>query len=231
MRKTKSEIDVWRIDLDACPCADQFAWLPADDQLRVTRMGTERLRTRMAATRMALRLILSQYLQTPPAKIAISLTPLGYPFLTPQPSVPNTWFNLTHAEGRMMLAVSSEQAVGIDLEYIHRRVEPEKLAPIVLTDNELGWLQSQPDQLVAFLQIWTAKEAALKLWGTGLQIPAKLVSLDWDRGTACVSLDAKYHAGSSCHLSSIETNRDWLAHLATPAPTSDVNLQDFEWLR
>nr|WP_239062753.1 4'-phosphopantetheinyl transferase superfamily protein [Streptomyces sp. SID13031] len=58
--------------------------------------------------------------------------------------------------------------VGIDLEDRYPR-DITALAHRWFAPTELAWLAGQPEELEAFLHLWTAKEAVGKALGTGLR--------------------------------------------------------------
>ena len=82
-------------------------------------------------------------------------------------------FSLTHTDGLAVCAVgeASDLAVGIDAE----RLRPDKsshhnrIADRFFTEGELACLDEAEDAPLAFLRIWTRKEAYLKRNGTGLR--------------------------------------------------------------
>ena len=78
----------------------------------------------------------------------------------------STAFSLAHTGPRMMLALGS-RTLGVDAE----RERPRDYAALArqsLTDAEHEWFARQPDATLAFLRLWTAKEALLKAAALGL---------------------------------------------------------------
>lgn len=88
-------------------------------------------------------------------------------------------FSLTHTKTMAFCALSSH-VVGIDAETV-RPVLPRVLER-TMNPAELAWIDEQPDRDRAFLQLWTAKEAWVKLTGTGLQGCPKSVVLQFRDG-------------------------------------------------
>ncbi|GAB4312858.1 MAG: hypothetical protein Kow00127_03550 [Bacteroidales bacterium] len=88
----------------------------------------------------------------------------GKPFLNTRPDL---CFNTAHS-GHWVVAAFNSSPVGVDVEEV-RPVNPE-LAARYFTPDELKLFakskDSEPD--VAFLRIWTLKEAYLKFTGSGL---------------------------------------------------------------
>lgn len=88
----------------------------------------------------------------------------GAPFM---PSHPGLWLSISHCRQAVAVAVSDRERVGIDVES-RRRVDGS-LMRRVCSAAELAAVQASPDAVMAFLQLWTRKEAALKLRGTGIR--------------------------------------------------------------
>ena len=80
----------------------------------------------------------------------------------------SSWhFSISHTKNMVACALS-DSPVGLDCETI-RSVDPKVLKRI-LGKGEREWVQSQADPNLAFLQIWTMKEAYGKYTGKGLGI-------------------------------------------------------------
>lgn len=92
-------------------------------------------------------------------------------------------FSLTHTRTMVFCALSA-QPVGIDAETI--RPIRQRVALRTMNPEELAWLEAQPDRDRAFLTLWTAKEAWVKLTGEGLCWQPKRVELTFDGQTVGV---------------------------------------------
>lgn len=88
----------------------------------------------------------------------------GAPYL---PDHPDLWVSISHCRTAVAVAVSSEDRVGIDVEC--RRRIGDGLMERVCAEDELAAVRSAEDSVMAFLQLWTRKEAVLKMRGTGIQ--------------------------------------------------------------
>ncbi len=85
---------------------------------------------------------------------------------------PDIYFNLSHCREAAVCAVSS-QPIGIDVESI--REYKESLARYTMNDSELDVIQSSDNPAREFIRLWTMKESALKLLGTGITDDMKTV--------------------------------------------------------
>lgn len=79
-------------------------------------------------------------------------------------------FNVSHSGGALALAISRSQPLGIDLEHQHRPRRAIELAQRFFAADEAAALSrmSEAERQIAFLQLWTRKEALLKAEGVGL---------------------------------------------------------------
>jgi hypothetical protein len=76
--------------------------------------------------------------------------------------------SLSHTDRLVAVAAGLSGPVGIDLEDRYAR-DVTALARRWFTPAELAWMSVQPEELEAFLHLWTAKEAVGKALGTGLR--------------------------------------------------------------
>jgi len=88
---------------------------------------------------------------------------------------PEIFFNLSHCK-HAAVCVISDQPVGVDVESI--REYKDSLAHYTMNDEELREIESAEHPDVAFIRLWTMKEAALKLIGTGISNDLKTVISD-----------------------------------------------------
>ena len=87
----------------------------------------------------------------------------GAPYL---PAHPDLHISISHCRTAVAVAVSNAGAVGIDIE--SRRKVGDGLLQRVCTPAELDSLHRSNDPTMAFLRLWTRKEAVLKCQGTGI---------------------------------------------------------------
>mgnify|MGYP004525421831 CR=1 FL=1 len=136
----------------------------------------------------------------------IEKTESGKPYFADYPEIQ---FNYSHCR-TMAVCVLSSARTGIDIETI--RPFHERTARRFCCDREWNWLKGQEDQDLAWIRIWTLKEAYLKYTGTGIRTDLKQLDiLDvlesrteqktiWDHGKQ-VSLYAE----------SIQNGREWIS--------------------
>lgn len=147
-----------------------------EEKIRADRFRFDRDRDRFIRGRGYLRSILAECLDTAPEVLDLKKHEHGKLYLEGDP----VYFNLTHSAGAAVIAVSEDHPVGVDLEFVNRKTKVLEVARSVLIDRELDFLEAarveHRDRL--FLYFWTAKEAYLKLLGTGLSLEPKKVALE-----------------------------------------------------
>ena len=78
---------------------------------------------------------------------------------------PEIFFNLSHCK-EAAACVISDHPVGIDIESI--REYKDSLVRYTMNETEVAEIAEAEDPAVAFIRLWTMKEATLKLIGTGI---------------------------------------------------------------
>ena len=122
---------------------------------------------RYVVTRSLVRIVLSDHLGIPPRKIRVSRTDMGKPVV-----MERVHFNVTHSGDLVLLAISEQRAVGVDVERRREVLRVRALMQRWLTEPE----RQQCAELTrrgatvsdAFLRIWSLKEARLKALGVGI---------------------------------------------------------------
>ena len=159
---------VWRLSLDrdASEFARLHAFLSDDERERAARFHFERDRNRFAAGRGQLREVLGELLEIPPSAVRFTYGPQGKPALAHETDLR---FNLSHSQDLALLAVTQNQEVGVDLEFIRPDLDPLEVAPSVFSPDECAVLESLPEEerIPAFYGYWTRKEAFIKALGIG----------------------------------------------------------------
>ncbi len=167
-----AEIHVWQAELDQSEQVLEQMWgvLSVDEQRRVQRFVKEQHSNRALASAAILRHILSCYIGVAPTEISLDRAKGGKPYLLDAGLQHDLRFNLSHSENRLLCAVALSREVGVDIEHHNPSVHFEEIAKRFFAKSEYEFLQSIPSQEHAcrFYQIWTCKEAYVKLIGEGL---------------------------------------------------------------
>lgn len=128
---------------------------------------------RYLITRALVRTVLSFYSNITPKEWRFSKNQYGKPFIDHLLTDVPLYFNVSHTEGMIILAVSLEKEIGIDIENIDREIDWLQLAKKNFSPIEYEQLLalSTNQQKERFFDLWTLKEAYIKACGMGLSIP------------------------------------------------------------
>jgi len=167
------EIDLWHATLSPAQ-ADELAsadLLSEDETDRMMRFHFQKDRQNFLFCRSVLRILLASYLGSSPAELRFAYSAHGKPTLADTPG--NLEFNLSHSNGRFLVAISLARKVGVDIECLNRDVNVLEIAQRFFSAAEREALQALPSarRHDAFFACWTRKEAFVKARGEGLSCP------------------------------------------------------------
>lgn len=191
-----------------------WSMLSDDEIARARRYGTDALRHRYVAGRAALRVTLAGRLGMAPNDVPIRRGPRGRPLL----EAPHTLdFNVTHTRGVALIAHLEREGarVGVDIEGVDRALAHDGLARKFLTARERAAIAGFDDDArrLAFLRLWTCKEAMSKATGEGLSAPFHAFGID-HTGALRVIEGAGSYAPSRWTLHSVAIDPELLATVA-----------------
>ncbi len=166
-------IHLWGITLDGSdPCLAQCrGWLDERERDRAAQRIRAEDGEQFIFAHGGLRAVLSQYLGVGPDEVGFDHGESGKPMLAKDLRDPSgITFNMSHAHGRALIAVTRVQEVGVDLERVRSEVPVENLSRRFFTQSEhTAIMQVPPEQRATkFFRYWVAKEALLKAQGIGL---------------------------------------------------------------
>ena len=129
-------------------------------------------------------------------------------------------FNLSHAEGRWLLAVSP-WPVGVDVERNDRSVDMERVASRIFRPEEIREILTRDgaERRHAVFRAWTGREALVKARGEGmftLSLPGAMV-LDPARELSLEGDDV-----GAWQLVEVPLSGNWCGALAVDGPASTV---------
>lgn len=171
-------------DLTAMDASAPFeALLDTEDRERAARFWFTEDRNRFVIAHAILRLVASHAVGIRPEALEFAGRPrAGFPpRLVAPPGGP--LLSLSHSGRYIAIALGRGFPVGIDVEWPRSLRDVDALAGAVLTEAEARDLAALPpaERTGVFLRWWTAKEAALKVQGTGFATPPDEVALRYDR--------------------------------------------------
>jgi 4'-phosphopantetheinyl transferase len=114
-------------------------------------------------------MLLSHYVGIPTTQLHFETQAQGKPTLMTPSSIP-IQFNVTHTQGMALIALTLQYAVGIDVEWIDRKIHDGDIATRYFSAQESTYLASLPpsERTHRFFGYWTCKEAYLKMLGKGI---------------------------------------------------------------
>jgi 4'-phosphopantetheinyl transferase len=157
--------------------------LSAEERQRKGRFVFSADRHSYLVTHAMLRIVLSKYAPIQPQAWQFVTNGYGRPEIAnADPSAKQINFNVSHAHGLVVVAVTRAPAVGVDVEEVRARPAPAELADRHFTPQEILALQALPEnrQSDRFYEFWTLKEAYIKARGLGLSIPLNQFSFQFE---------------------------------------------------
>ena len=154
------QFDVWRAKGNP-----DSNLLSPEEMERFHAISSQNARQTFLLSRCAINTIVKYYTKDRNFSTGIHAHPGGKPFLI---NLPELHFSLSHTGGEVAI-VFSRSLVGFDMEKSDRRTDFLPLAKRFFTVAELaGIVAAGTNAGPSFLELWTAKEAILKLEGTGI---------------------------------------------------------------
>lgn len=168
-------VDVWLVDPEPQSALELLYLrdlLSCDERRRLERFVVEAPRLRYLISRATLRTTLSQYSNVAPRAWRFATNRYGKPRIDAPFLGDQLYFNVSHCEGLIGIAVARTEDIGIDVENVGRRLDTGLLAPAVFTETERAALAAASDEhrRKLFFTFWTLKEAYIKARGMGLSI-------------------------------------------------------------
>lgn len=159
---------VSRVPQDHMVLSHYLGFLSSAEKLRYDQYHPKAARL-FLISRVLVKTVLADKLGISPHQVNIELHPNGKPFVQGSKAV---YFNLTHSADVIILAVTEEGEIGVDIEQVDREFEWMRVDS-VLAPIEIEWIKenelTDPFSVYQrFFQIWTLKEAYIKCTGEGM---------------------------------------------------------------
>lgn len=154
-------------------------FLSSQEMVRATAMKDERAKRHFTVGRAVLRLVLAQSLDVPVSEIEFDYSFNGKPFVKKPVVKPRPGFSISHAWDRIVIGVSPNGDIGIDIELMIQRKNMDRVLQSVFSPLDCEWVVSENGQrkLERFYRIWCRREAVLKAYGKGARYPTR--NIDW----------------------------------------------------
>jgi len=200
-------VDVWAFELATSTSilAQCRGLLSVAESARAERLIVPQDRDHFVVAHGVLRTLLARYSGIKARDLNFSTTQGGKPFLcTPGESALS--FNLSHSQGRALIAVGDGSEIGIDLERIGTGVKALAIARRHFAPRERAAVEAAPPAELesVIFRYWVAKEAVLKGAGIGLRFPIDEFEVRFDPQLST----AQVHATAASPL-----HGDWLIRM------------------
>lgn len=196
--------------------------LNEDERERAQRRIIESKRTECIVSRGTLREVLSRYIDAVPGELRFDYGEHGKPYLRGE----RISFNVSHSGNTLLIAVTTNEEVGIDVERVRSDLAHEKVARRFFSPAEVEELSSLDAALRprAFFRCWTLKEAFVKVKGVGLALPLDQfdVTVAPDGPVALLGTRPDEEERERWALSDLPVDGDYFAALAVESRDVEV---------
>jgi 4'-phosphopantetheinyl transferase len=217
---TTGDIHIWCISLrqSLYRIEELSQLLSEDERHRVKRFRFSKDQQAFVVRRGLLRKILGDCLSTDPKKLVFIYGDHGKPEITNTFGNANVHFNQSHSGNLTLFALTLDQRIGVDIEFIHEVPELDQIAEIILSEYEYSIFKklSPKDKKEAFFYYWTRKEAITKAIGIGLSHPPNsfTTSIAPGKPASLITLKMNKNEESSWLLQSLDLDPDYAAAIA-----------------
>ncbi len=165
---------MWRLCVpDILPALQESnALLSDDERVRAGRYLRAEDRNRFIAGRSLLRRLLAGYAGVGPTDIVFRFGSHGKPLLDLPSAARHISFNLSHSSDWIVCAMTTERAIGVDVEFMNSNIDVDALGRTVFCASERETFErlAEVDRRPAFFALWSRKEAYIKAIGSGLSV-------------------------------------------------------------
>lgn len=139
--------------------------LSQDEKAKLKGISGQDMRRNFLLSRCAIRRLLAKYTKKPSEEKCVDTLPGGKPFFVNHPDL---HFSLSHSGSEVAIAFS-RTPIGFDVERKERRADFVSVARRFFSEAEAAQIAAAGEHASSlFVDLWTAKEAILKLEGSGI---------------------------------------------------------------
>lgn len=171
-------------------------------------------REHFVTSRGLLRQTLANYANCQPRDLQFEIGPHGKPFLLNR----KLFFNLSHSNDSLLLAVSDMQEIGVDIESVRARDGLSGIAERSFSPSELAYWRGLPldEQVPVFFRLWTIKEAFVKAVGRGIALGLASCEVDVGEFDGFAAVPECCGAASSWSARELDVGLSFKAALVAP---------------
>lgn len=178
------ETHIWYSDIHMVASSGMLSCytllLNSDERSRLEQLCDDKVRCQYLVARALLRSTLTLYFPlVSETDWQFSTNAYGKPYIT-NVGYEDVFFNLSHTEKMVVLAIAHKQEVGIDIEHLDTSIDCMEVASAFFHPDEIERLNVPTPELKTkhFIQMWTLKEAYVKARGKGLSLPLNSFAVD-----------------------------------------------------
>ena len=181
---SENEIHVLLFQLDNYKEHDFYHYLSSDEKQRAEKLKVELKKKQFILTRAFLRKILSNCVDKPIEEFIFEYGKQGKPYIKDKINNKAIEFNISHSELHILIAITLENNIGVDIEKVNKNIDFEGLSKRFFSKKESEYLNSleSDKKLDAFYNIWTRKEAFIKATGKGIAYGLDKFSVSTNKG-------------------------------------------------
>lgn len=165
---SNNQIHIWRMQIkqNSQQLSELASFLNQKERNRAERFKVEKAKNSFIIARGALRLLLSKYLHIEPKEIIFTQNDYGKPLLNSN----LVKFNISHSGDYVLFIFAKNYHVGVDVECVRNNFDFMAIAQKFFAPQEVIDLLNIPQeqQLWAFFNCWSRKEAFIKSVGKGI---------------------------------------------------------------
>src|SRR5262245_36325916 len=138
MERTREEVHVWwsRVDASTAVVSSMEASLSEPERIRAAKFLHKEAQARYVFSRGLLRNILSTFVDARPEDLTFSANEFGKPFLDEPFASSGIYFNVSHSQNLVVIAVAFDRQIGVDVEFVRPISDVDAIARRCFTEFE-----------------------------------------------------------------------------------------------
>ena len=225
-----SQVHLWKICLDE-PSGRGLALqgvLSPDEERAAEAFHFEKDRTSFRTSRGLLRTLLGRYTGAAPREVRFRTGERGKLSLDPGAHAERVEFNVSHSGNMVLLALSRDRRVGVDVERIRPAAKIDEISRAFFSSQEDESISALRDamKVAAFYACWTRKEAAVKAFGGSImELSAGVVVSSSPAEPARLLRLPREHGGPDAwRLHDLPVGPGYAAAICHEGPSADIFL-------
>ncbi len=178
-----NDVHLWTAELKTCAelGSSKVSFLDSSELDRAGKFKSDILRDEYIAAHVVQRSVLASYSDEYPGKILLEKGVSGKPVMRQSSGHQLRHFNMSYSRGFVLVTVSKEFEVGVDVEFLDKDYFKGSNSERLLSPSENMYIDSLPEERKtrALFTLWTAKEALSKGLGQGLSLPFEKIEIEF----------------------------------------------------